>query len=128
MGKTSLVLHALGALPRHAYPTAYVDLWPSDGAVSFVTITTKAIAESNCLASGLRNSSHDLTVYTCNQYDGPPSSTPRLAHCKRLYDRSGCLGQNILPLIRSFLLSCMAPVGDHVISRKLQPTLSPVRP
>lgn len=46
MGKTSLVLHALETLPRHAYTTAYVDLWPSDGAVSFVTITAKAIAES----------------------------------------------------------------------------------
>ena len=46
MGKTSLVLHALGTLPKHAYTTAYVDLWPSDGAVSFVTVTAKAIAES----------------------------------------------------------------------------------
>ena len=46
MGKTSLVLHALGTLPKHAYTTAYVDLWPSDGAVSFVAVTAKAIAES----------------------------------------------------------------------------------
>jgi len=46
MGKTSLVLHALGTLPKHAYTTAYVDLWPSDGPVSFVTATAKAIAES----------------------------------------------------------------------------------
>ena len=46
MGKTSLVLHALGTLPKHAYTTAYVDLWPSDGAFSFVAVTAKAIAES----------------------------------------------------------------------------------
>ena len=46
MGKTSLVLHALGTLPKHAYTTAYVDLGPSDGPVSFVTATAKAIAES----------------------------------------------------------------------------------
>lgn len=46
MGKTSLVLHALGTLSKHAYTNAYVDLWPSDGAVSFVTVTAKAIAES----------------------------------------------------------------------------------
>ena len=46
MGKTSLVLHALGTLPQHAYTTAYVDLWPTDGAVSFVTVTAKAMAES----------------------------------------------------------------------------------
>lgn len=46
MGKTSLVLHALGTLPKHSYTTAYIDLWPSDGQLSFVTVTAKAIAES----------------------------------------------------------------------------------
>ena len=46
MGKTSLVLHALGTLPEHSYTTAYIDLWPTDGPVSFVTVTAKAIAES----------------------------------------------------------------------------------
>ena len=30
----------------HTYATAYVDLWPTDGAVSFVTVTAKAIAEA----------------------------------------------------------------------------------
>jgi len=46
MGKTSLVLHALRTLPQHAYTTAYVDLWPTDSAVSFITVAAKAIAES----------------------------------------------------------------------------------
>ncbi len=46
MGKTSLVLRALGTLPKHSYTTAYIDLWPSDGPDAFVTVTAKAIAES----------------------------------------------------------------------------------
>lgn len=36
MGKTSLVLHALQSLPKREYAGAYADLWPTDGAVSFV--------------------------------------------------------------------------------------------
>ena len=39
MGKTSLVLHILRTLPPHTYATAYVDLWPTDGAVSFIRAT-----------------------------------------------------------------------------------------
>ena len=45
-GKTSLVRLALEKLPEEHYLSAYVDLWPTDGAVSFAMATAKAIAES----------------------------------------------------------------------------------
>jgi len=45
-GKTSLVRIALEKLPQKKYLTAYVDLWPTDGECSFITVTAKAIAES----------------------------------------------------------------------------------
>ena len=45
-GKTSLVRFALDKLPRKQYVSAYVDLWPTDGALSFAAVTAKAIAES----------------------------------------------------------------------------------
>ena len=44
--KTSLIHYALSKLPRDNYASAYVDLWASDGEVSFVTATAKAITES----------------------------------------------------------------------------------
>ena len=46
IGKTSLVRLALSKLPKEEYLSAYVDLWPTDGEVSFATTTAKAIAES----------------------------------------------------------------------------------
>jgi hypothetical protein len=45
-GKTSLVRFALDKLPKKQYLSAYVDLWPTDGPLSFATATAKAIAES----------------------------------------------------------------------------------
>jgi hypothetical protein len=45
-GKTSLVRFALDKLSKKQYVSAYVDLWPTDGALSFATVTAKAIAES----------------------------------------------------------------------------------
>src|SRR3990172_2988864 len=45
-GKTSLVRFALDKLKKRKYVSVYVDLWPTDGALSFSTTTAKAIAES----------------------------------------------------------------------------------
>jgi AAA+ ATPase superfamily predicted ATPase len=45
-GKTSLARFALARLPEEQYVSAYVDLWPTDGALSFATATAKAISES----------------------------------------------------------------------------------
>ncbi|MFQ5769692.1 MAG: ATP-binding protein, partial [bacterium] len=45
-GKTSLILRALEKLPEQHFISAYVDLWPTDGEVSFVTTVAKAIVES----------------------------------------------------------------------------------
>ncbi len=45
-GKTSLVRFALDKLPKKQYASAYVDLWPTDGAFSFAAVTAKALAES----------------------------------------------------------------------------------
>jgi hypothetical protein len=45
MGKTSLLKLALEKLPRGKYIAAYVDLWPTDGELSFVAATAKAITE-----------------------------------------------------------------------------------
>lgn len=46
LGKTSLVRLVLSRLPRRDYIPVYVDLWPTDGAESFVAVTAKAITES----------------------------------------------------------------------------------
>jgi len=46
LGKTSLVKHALHALPRKHFTTAYVDLSPTDGEASFATKTARAITAS----------------------------------------------------------------------------------
>ena len=45
-GKTSLVRFALDKLPKKQCFSAYVDLWPTDGPLSFATAMAKAIAES----------------------------------------------------------------------------------
>jgi len=45
-GKTSLVRAALSKLPKRAYISAYVDLWPTDSEATFVTAVAKALAES----------------------------------------------------------------------------------
>jgi hypothetical protein len=45
-GKTSLVRFALDKLPKKQFASAYVDLWPTDGAFSFAAVTAKALAES----------------------------------------------------------------------------------
>lgn len=46
LGKTSLVRLALSRLSQRDYIPVYVDLWPTDGAESFVAVTAKAITES----------------------------------------------------------------------------------
>jgi AAA+ ATPase superfamily predicted ATPase len=45
-GKTSLVRAALAKLPKKHHVCAYVDLWPTDSEVTFVTAVAKAITES----------------------------------------------------------------------------------
>jgi len=44
IGKTSLVKRVLSKLPKEKYITAYIDLWPTDGPVSFVEETAKAVS------------------------------------------------------------------------------------
>jgi uncharacterized protein len=46
LGKTSLVHTALRQLPKGRYASAYIDLWPTDGELSFVAATARAITES----------------------------------------------------------------------------------
>jgi len=46
LGKTSLVQAVLRQLPKGGYASAYVDLWPTDGELSFVAATARAITES----------------------------------------------------------------------------------
>ena len=46
LGKTSLVQEVLRNLPQNRYASAYIDLWPTDGAESFTLTTARAIAES----------------------------------------------------------------------------------
>jgi len=46
MGKTSLMRHLLDRLPEEEYTTAYVDLWPTDGAATFTRALAKAVAEA----------------------------------------------------------------------------------
>ena len=46
MGKTSLVLRALRKLPKKEFLPVYVDLWPTDGSVSFATAMARAVSEA----------------------------------------------------------------------------------
>jgi uncharacterized protein len=46
LGKTSLVQAVLRRLPKGRYASAYIDLWPTDGELSFVAATARAITES----------------------------------------------------------------------------------
>ena len=46
MGKTSLIKQVLGSLPARDYLPIYIDLWPTDGAVSFAITVANAIAEA----------------------------------------------------------------------------------
>ncbi len=46
MGKTSLILRALGKLPKKQFITVYVDLWPTDGSAAFSEATAKAISSA----------------------------------------------------------------------------------
>lgn len=46
MGKTSLVQLALEQLDRDGFITVYVDLWPTEGELTFATAMAKAISES----------------------------------------------------------------------------------
>ena len=46
LGKTSLVRLALSRLAQRKFISVYIDLWPTDGAESFVAVTAKAITES----------------------------------------------------------------------------------
>ena len=45
LGKTSLVRLALSRLAQRKFIPVYIDLWPTDGAESFVAATAKAIAK-----------------------------------------------------------------------------------
>jgi hypothetical protein len=46
MGKTSLILRALGKLHKKQFIAAYVDLWPTDGSAAFSEVTAKAISSA----------------------------------------------------------------------------------
>ncbi|TWU02816.1 AAA family ATPase [Stieleria varia] len=46
MGKTSLILRALGKLPKKQFVSVYVDLWPTDGSAAFAEATAKAISSA----------------------------------------------------------------------------------
>jgi hypothetical protein len=43
---------ALRQLPRGRYASAYLDLWPTDGELSFVAATARAITESMSSTAG----------------------------------------------------------------------------
>ena len=47
MGKTSLVKQVLAGLDPKRFLPVYVDLWPTDGVESFVTVVAKALAEAS---------------------------------------------------------------------------------
>lgn len=47
MGKTSLVKRVLVGLSPKQFLPVYVDLWPTDGVESFVTVVAKALAEAS---------------------------------------------------------------------------------
>lgn len=46
MGKTSLVMKMLAGLSKRSYLAAYVDLWPTDDASSFVAALAKSLSEA----------------------------------------------------------------------------------
>ena len=46
LGKTSLVKLALERLPRTSHVPVFIDLWPTDGEASFITVTAKAVTEA----------------------------------------------------------------------------------
>jgi hypothetical protein len=52
LGKTSLVHTALRELPRGRYTSAYIDLWPTDGEMSFAAAAARAITESMSSTAG----------------------------------------------------------------------------
>jgi len=52
LGKTSLVHAVLRRLPKGRYASAYIDLWPTDGELSFVAATARAITESMSSTAG----------------------------------------------------------------------------
>lgn len=63
MGKTSLVKLALGQLDPGEYVPVYVDLWPTEGELTFATAMAKAISES-------ASSSADRLLRTAKQFFG----------------------------------------------------------
>ena len=50
LGKTSLIHYAQSKLPKDKYASAYVDLWATDGEVSFVTATANSTKPSTAPA------------------------------------------------------------------------------
>ncbi|MEM6777298.1 MAG: ATP-binding protein [Planctomycetota bacterium] len=46
MGKTSLILRALGKLPKKQFVKVYVDLWPTDGSAAFSQATANAVSSA----------------------------------------------------------------------------------
>lgn len=46
LGKTSLVQKVLAELPAEEYSPVYIDLWPTDGEMSFVGVFAKSITET----------------------------------------------------------------------------------
>lgn len=47
MGKTSLILRALGKLSKRQFISVYADLWPTDGSAAFSRVMAKAISSAS---------------------------------------------------------------------------------
>jgi hypothetical protein len=52
LGKTSLIQLVMGKLPKGKYLCVYIDLWPTDGEMSFITSAAKAISEAMSTTPG----------------------------------------------------------------------------
>ena len=52
LGKTSLIQLVMSKLPKGKYLCVYIDLWPTDGEISFITSAAKAISEAMSTTAG----------------------------------------------------------------------------
>jgi AAA+ ATPase superfamily predicted ATPase len=52
LGKTSLIQLVMNRLPEGEYLCVYIDLWPTDGEISFITSAAKAISEAMSTTAG----------------------------------------------------------------------------
>ncbi len=73
MGKTSLVKTALEAMDPRRYHKAYIDLWPTEGELSFAKATAKALAEAV-------STSTDRLLETAKRFFGRLSPSITLDH------------------------------------------------